>query len=246
MPLLPGEKIRAARTAKRPPWSQYDLAKESGVSRSAIANYETGRTGPPEAELAKIARALGIDPSWFREGPDELTVEYVAPGPNSIVAERRAQYMPSTEAKGTVPIPVIGAIGAGEESGSDEEPRVLYVPAEFAGQDHGAFPLEGNSMLPYLHPGDTLIFKLTYQPRIGRVNAVICPGDSKPVAKQVALRDGDLRIESFNDAYEAVASDGVRFLGFLIGIDGDNLRMGPIWDGIGKDYIERELRSRLP
>jgi transcriptional regulator with XRE-family HTH domain len=51
-----GARIRAARTALD--LTQADLAYTVGLSRSSIANIETGRQEPPALTLGAIARAL--------------------------------------------------------------------------------------------------------------------------------------------------------------------------------------------
>lgn len=41
-------------------WTQDDLAQKTGVSRSAVAQWETDRAGQIRGNLARIAEALGI------------------------------------------------------------------------------------------------------------------------------------------------------------------------------------------
>ena len=41
-------------------WTQDDLAQKTGVSRSAVAQWETDRAGQIRGNLARIADALGI------------------------------------------------------------------------------------------------------------------------------------------------------------------------------------------
>jgi ribosome-binding protein aMBF1 (putative translation factor) len=53
-----GSRMREARKAKG--WSQPDLAKASGMSRSALGNIETGRFGAGPKVKAKILAALGL------------------------------------------------------------------------------------------------------------------------------------------------------------------------------------------
>lgn len=52
-----GTRIKAARERKE--WSQYELARQSGVSQSAIAKIETGARSRPSGDiLQKLAQAL--------------------------------------------------------------------------------------------------------------------------------------------------------------------------------------------
>lgn len=53
-----GERIRSARLARG--MTQADLARAIGVSRSAVAQWETDRAGQVRANLARIAAVLDI------------------------------------------------------------------------------------------------------------------------------------------------------------------------------------------
>jgi transcriptional regulator with XRE-family HTH domain len=61
-----GERIRAARRERG--WTQDDLAQKVGVSRSAVAQWETGRSGQVRGNMARIARALEIDVEYLLYG----------------------------------------------------------------------------------------------------------------------------------------------------------------------------------
>lgn len=53
-----GEKIRNYRLSVK--WSQAELAKQSGVAKSTIAQYEIGNRSPMFENVVKIATALRI------------------------------------------------------------------------------------------------------------------------------------------------------------------------------------------
>ncbi|GAB0120084.1 helix-turn-helix domain-containing protein [Acidisoma sp. 7E03] len=50
--------------------SQQRLASRSGVSRSAIAQWETGRTGQAQSNLTGVAAALGVSVRYLLTGDD--------------------------------------------------------------------------------------------------------------------------------------------------------------------------------
>ncbi|WP_413221528.1 helix-turn-helix transcriptional regulator [Tritonibacter mobilis] len=54
-----GRRIRALRGDE----TQANFAEKIGVSRSALANYETGRTKPNDMTVLKIANLTGVSPS---------------------------------------------------------------------------------------------------------------------------------------------------------------------------------------
>jgi len=47
--------------------SQEEFAKELSISRSTLANYETGKRQPDEAVLQRIALLCHIDPLFFQK-----------------------------------------------------------------------------------------------------------------------------------------------------------------------------------
>jgi transcriptional regulator with XRE-family HTH domain len=53
-----GARIRTAREEQG--WTQDQLAAEVGVSRSAVAQWETGRAGQVTTNLTRVAASLGI------------------------------------------------------------------------------------------------------------------------------------------------------------------------------------------
>lgn len=55
--------------------SQEDFAKAFGVTRSALANYETGRSRAPMQLLEKIAESRGLDICELAAGPDPADYE---------------------------------------------------------------------------------------------------------------------------------------------------------------------------
>jgi transcriptional regulator with XRE-family HTH domain len=61
------EKLRIARAQAG--LTQKDLARAAGCSRSSIAEYETGRYEPDPGRLADLARALGVQLSFFFPTP---------------------------------------------------------------------------------------------------------------------------------------------------------------------------------
>lgn len=77
MPTLLGERIRQARARKT--MRQSDLAKMLGISRSAVANWESGDGSRPSLEnLSKIAIATDCGVDWLATGRGAPTDEILA------------------------------------------------------------------------------------------------------------------------------------------------------------------------
>jgi transcriptional regulator with XRE-family HTH domain len=74
-----GARIRAARAVRG--MTQADLATEVGVSRSAVAQWETERSGQVRGNLSRIAAVLGVSVSHLLQdglaagepGPENAT-----------------------------------------------------------------------------------------------------------------------------------------------------------------------------
>ena len=52
--------------------TQEQLAAATGVSRSAVAQWETGRAGQITGNLSRIATVLGISVEWLLYGANKL------------------------------------------------------------------------------------------------------------------------------------------------------------------------------
>jgi transcriptional regulator with XRE-family HTH domain len=64
-----GIRIAAARQARG--WTQGELATHVGVSRSAVAQWETGRAGQVTTNLARIAEVLEVGVEYLMQGHDQ-------------------------------------------------------------------------------------------------------------------------------------------------------------------------------
>jgi|SRR5215472_5819582 transcriptional regulator with XRE-family HTH domain len=63
-----GVRIRDAREDQG--WTQDQLAEAVGVSRSAVAQWETGRAGQVTGNLTRVAAALGVGVEFLMYGTD--------------------------------------------------------------------------------------------------------------------------------------------------------------------------------
>jgi len=64
-----GTRIRAARRNRG--LTQDQLAERVGVSRSAVAQWETGRTGQVTGNLSRIAEVLDVNVEYMMSGDDK-------------------------------------------------------------------------------------------------------------------------------------------------------------------------------
>jgi|ERR1700760_3299328 transcriptional regulator with XRE-family HTH domain len=78
MPHDIGTRIRAARRDRG--LTQDELADKVGVSRSAVAQWETGRTGQVTGNLSRIAGALEVNVEYLMYGDDKRAAGEVRQG----------------------------------------------------------------------------------------------------------------------------------------------------------------------
>ena len=65
-----GARIRTAREEQG--WTQDQLAAAVGVSRSAVAQWETGRAGQVTTNLTRVASTLGVGVEYLMHGRDKF------------------------------------------------------------------------------------------------------------------------------------------------------------------------------
>ena len=110
-----GEKIRNARIAKG--WSQAELAKQAGLSRCAIQNYEIENKLPRKRETyAKLAEVLGVDESLLADD----SVDFVLRANEQYGANAMRQAMNLVE-----DVKALWAGGEMEEEDMDEIMRAI-------------------------------------------------------------------------------------------------------------------------
>jgi transcriptional regulator with XRE-family HTH domain len=73
-----GTRIRAARLDRG--LTQDELSDQVGVSRSAVAQWETGRTGQVTGNLSRIADVLGINVEYLMHGDNKRAAGDVRQG----------------------------------------------------------------------------------------------------------------------------------------------------------------------
>jgi transcriptional regulator with XRE-family HTH domain len=77
-PATIGRRIKEARIAKG--WTQDQLARAIEVSRSAVAQWETGRAGQVTGNLARIAETLDVGVEFLMHGQDRRAAAAISQG----------------------------------------------------------------------------------------------------------------------------------------------------------------------
>ena len=189
---------------------QADLAKRIRVSSSRLSNWENGDHDPSDMEaLNRIADALEVSSKWLLTGESDA------------LRSGTGVQLPRTKPELSGKIKLYGRIGAnphGNTSYIDSDE--IDVPHELSREDYGGLVVEGDSMLPFLHPSDIVIFRDWPAEKIGHVMAAQLD-DGDWVVKLLVYEDGAFRLRSINGRYPDV-TDGYRLAGFLVGIVRDD------------------------
>lgn len=61
--------------------NQSDLARKAGLTRDAVSTYVRARSMPEPANLAKLANALGVEPSYFQLDYYRIAEKMATPEP---------------------------------------------------------------------------------------------------------------------------------------------------------------------
>jgi transcriptional regulator with XRE-family HTH domain len=77
-PMDIGQRVRATRLDRG--LTQDELADQVGVSRSAVAQWETGRAGQVTGNLSRIAGALEVNVEYLMYGDDKHAMGEVRQG----------------------------------------------------------------------------------------------------------------------------------------------------------------------
>ncbi len=182
--------------------TQEDLATAALVTRSSVASYETNRSNVPDDVLARIADSL-------KTSITELTTE-----PTGLMQVRPIPMMR---------VPVIGRVAAGDgafnvDPDPDdyiEVPTTLSIPAEQV----LAWKVEGDSMMPDLEDGDTVVFRPSVtNPRNRRAYLIRCPDGAVKLKLLVWSQiTGDWHTRSLNPRYEDHPLGDCQVLGMMVG-----------------------------
>lgn len=207
--------------------TQEEMAKRLGVKRSAYKNWEYGDNMPPDSVLPTL-RDLGMeDAPIVRAG--------VRTKPRRLVSGRVGRLR------------IAGAVAAGDGANDIEPEELDNVPIEFAQPDYSGLIADGPSMLPYIQPGDILVFKDSKVPKLNRIVCARIDADPQLVVKTLTHSGDQWVLEAANANFGSIIpTHHLDMIGYLVGIIGDGIRIGPDERGLDIRAIDGYLRSRLP
>lgn len=171
---------------------------------------ENGRRTIPDDVLRVAAHLFGKPLAWFTEGIAGVEPISVP----ATIAERRTtpfRVEPIPDAL----LPIVSRAGAGHWVEPFQCEDFEPVPAHLVAQDCFGVVVDGDSMFPFLHPGDIAVFKAAKSARIGQT--VLARNDEKQLTVKVYRHNGDgFELVPINQAYPRATAREWEIEGILV------------------------------
>lgn len=184
-----GEKIKERRLELH--MTQEDLAERMGYKgKSSINKIEKGTQDIPLSKVEEFARVLHTTPAALMGWDDTVT---------------------PVDLSDYVSIPVYGRIPAGSPRQAQEyiEGQV-QVPRSWTlhGQEIAALHVAGESMLPLIQDGDTIVYRV--QPDVESGSIAVCriDGDDATVKKIIKQEPHTIILQPLNPAFQPIIFTG--------------------------------------
>lgn len=166
-----------------------ELANASGVSKASISQYLNGSHSPSNISSGKMAKILNVNPVWLMGFDVPMLV------PDKDVSNKSTQKRLTVNVLGRVaagiPIEAITDIVDQEEISED-----LAKTGEFFG-----LRIQGNSMEPDIHDGDTVIVKKQDDAESNEIVIALINGNDG-VCKRLKKYAESIALVSINPDYE--------------------------------------------
>jgi repressor LexA len=157
-----------------------DLSNMTGLTKSKISSYMSGRYLPKKDTLFKLAEALDCTPSWLM-GYDNIKVDV------------KIQK-----------IPVIGIVRAGYNFLAEENimGHINLTEDEIKNpNEYFALKIKGDSMSPDIKEGDIALIHMQEDCESGDIAIILINGDEATV-KKVIKNENSLILQPLNPTYE--------------------------------------------
>lgn len=220
-----GKAIKAAREVRK--MTQRQLGEHFGVTKSAVAQWESGKNVPDPRKLNDLVRLLGLDPYVAIGGDMHVDSAVVtlpddtsrgdnvkrSRGPSASEPTRTAQQAPLPPRRDEMvkDVPVLGTTMGGSRgdftmNNGDPVDFARRPPIIEKRKDVFCLFVRGESMVPWRQPGDLVYVDPNRQPRNGDFVVIeLIPDehdDGRPafIKKLVKISGNKLIVEQFQPA----------------------------------------------
>ena len=173
---------------KRGGFSQKSLSARLGVSQQAVGKWETGRSSPDPATLARLAALLGTS-------TDDLL------GLEAVNAAQAGQWFFGGYEES--PIPVVGTVRAGYGALAFEEDYGVEYARVKDPASYFYLVVKGDSMEPRISDGDLALVHRQPTLENGDLGVMVYGDEGEGTLKKYILRGNAVILQPFNPAYEA-------------------------------------------
>jgi SOS-response transcriptional repressor LexA len=206
-----GEKIKYLRTARRPSLSQLELAKEIGITRDQVSNYETDRTEPPRPIVTKLSRLWSVPEEWLWDESAGLN----PPGLKNVEVTKR-RNLPLVNL-----VPYWGEVPCGDWTRPEVHEDLIQVSEAIDVEGCVAVRVSGRSMYPRLIDGQLVVIKLSKSRKDG-VITLARDQDANLTLKVLRYFQGKWELQSIDPEYGSISADMVEILGHAIHVEESN------------------------
>ncbi|CUU89016.1 signal peptidase I [Campylobacter hyointestinalis] len=221
------QKIKALRDDRG--WTQGDLAEKSGVGKSSIQLYESGKGNITQLNLEKIAAAFGINISYFindkmsnsmsisQDNKVSISVHKSSISPKKSQNLQKLRTLIDEQENKIINLrffPSVSAAAGYGANNDDESFEIIPITAKFLTKvlrvpvrEYDVIKVFGDSMEPFLKDGDMVLVLHTHEASNGEI--VIANINSDLYVKKL-LRDpikGRVRLTSMNELYDDIIID---------------------------------------
>ena len=179
-----------------------DLANKTHINKSLISNYLSGAFKAKQDKLDIIAKTLNVSEAWLMGYDVDMDREWFEEKEPSEISIDNARYIETTTK--TVKIPILGKVPAGIPIEAIEN-VIGYedIPASMLnnGENYFALKVDGDSMFPDYHDGDTIIVKQQPACESGDDCVVMVDGEDATF-KRVIKQEKGIILKPLNNRYD--------------------------------------------
>lgn len=175
---------------------QTDLSRLTGIDKSLISNYLSGKYKAKQENLYLIAKALNVSEMWLMGHDAEMTLASSEDSFSVSALLTKENILPLPKFK---KIPLIGSIACGEPILAEENVDDYIICPDDVQADFG-LRCKGDSMIgARIHDGDIVYIRIQPDVESGEIAAVLI--DDEATLKRVH-KDGDkVILQPENPAY---------------------------------------------
>lgn len=177
--------------------SQQDFGKPLGVTKSAVGQWESGKTDPSAETLFKIELAYRYRAKWIQTGEPPKLVESAPP-----VIHDPSNISPGPPVRGAVPLISWVSAGAWREAIDNLEPGMAeeWIETTAPVRQHTfALKVQGDSMEPDFPSGTYIVVEPDLDPQPG--DFVIAKNGDEATFKQLTKDGADWYLKPLNQRY---------------------------------------------